>query len=112
MFLDYFPIATNENMIQLLEGHGGKRNTDMEGMLKAQEFKSSDIKQNAKNTATQQVKKATGAMAGLMSAMKERGERLEKLDNTASSLQNETANYASMAKQMKEKAKKKSLFGL
>ena len=84
----------------------------MEGMLEAQKIKSSDIKQKTNNTVTQQVKKATGAMAGLMSAMKERGERLEKLDNTASSLQNETVNYASMAKQMKEKAKKKSLFGL
>ena len=70
---------------------------------------------DAKHTnmaTTQKVNKATGAMADAMAAMKERGERLEKLDNTTASLQNETGNFADMAKQLKDKTKKKNIFGL
>ena len=68
---------------------------------------------DAKHTnIAQKVNKATGAMADAMAAMKERGEKLEKLDNTTASLQNETANFADMAKQLKDKTKKKNIFGL
>ena len=49
-------------------------------------------------------------MAQGMSALRERGERLEKLDNTTSNLNNEAANYADMARQLKEKNKEKAGF--
>ena len=49
-------------------------------------------------------------MAQGLSAMRERGERLEKLDNKTAQLQSDAQDYASLAKQMKEKNKKKAAF--
>jgi ABC-type transporter Mla subunit MlaD len=101
-------------MINLLKSYGGECNMNLQDMYDAQHEKEklkSSEKKHATNL-TQQTKTATGAISQAMSAMKERGERLEKLDNTTASLQNEATNYADMAKQLKEKTKKKSLFGL
>lgn len=55
-------------------------------------------------------KEATGAMSDAMSALRERGERLEKLANKTALLHSDASNYAEMAKQMKEKNKKKANF--
>jgi ABC-type transporter Mla subunit MlaD len=102
-------------MVNLLKSYGGECNMNLQDMFDVQhekeKLKSSDKTHMAANL-TQQAKTATGAISQAMSAMKERGERLEKLDNTTASLQNEATNYADMAKQLKEKTKKKSLFGL
>lgn len=100
--------------MNLLKGYGGK--PSLEGMLYDEEFeeqksRTSHTKQ-PKRTTTQSVNKANDVMADTMAAMKERGEKLEKLDNAAVSLEKETANFADMAKQLKEKTKKKSIFGL
>ena len=96
-------------MIELLETHGGKKNT-AEPLFKAAIEEQKRIKE-AKPTTQKTVAKAKGAasaMAQGMSALKERGERLEKLDNRTAELGNEAANFADMAKQLKEQTKKKS----
>lgn len=116
-FFVFFIAATNKNMINLLKGYGGKVNPNLRGMLYDEEHEKQKLKSNGatketKDLTTQKANSAVGAMAYAMSAMKERGERLESLDSTTASLQNEAANYADMAKQLKEKAKKKSIFGL
>jgi predicted double-glycine peptidase len=104
-------------MVNLLKKYGGQCNPNLKGILYDQQYeeqklKKSNIPQRTKNVTAQQANTATGALNEAMSAMKERGERLEKLDNAAASLGNEAANYAVMTKQLKEKTKKKSLFGL
>jgi len=93
-------------MIELLETHGGKKNTS-EPLFKAAIEEQKRIKE-AKPLAVAKAKGAASAMAQGMSALKERGERLEKLDNRTAELGNEAANFADMAKQLKEQTKKKS----
>lgn len=54
------------------------------------------------------------AMSEAMSTLRERGEKLERLDNKTAELHSEASNYAEMARKMKEKNRKKStnMFGL
>ena len=97
-------------MIDLLETHGGKKNT-AEPLFKAAIEEQKRIKEAKLTTTQKTVAKAKGAasaMAQGMSALKERGERLEKVDNRTAELGNEAANFADMAKQLKEQTKKKS----
>jgi hypothetical protein len=46
-------------------------------------------------------------MAQGMNALRERGERLQQLEGKTSQLHNDASSYAELAKQMKEKNKKK-----
>mmetsp|Transcript_11818 Transcript_11818/g.25918 ORF Transcript_11818/g.25918 Transcript_11818/m.25918 type:complete len:98 (-) Transcript_11818:895-1188(-) len=60
--------------------------------------------------AMAKAKEVTSVFSQGMSALRERGERLEKLDNKTAQLQSDASNYAQTAKQLKEKNQKKSKF--
>jgi hypothetical protein len=45
-----------------------------------------------------------------MSALRERGERLERVGNNTTNLYMDASDYAQLAKQMKEKSKTKTKF--
>ena len=110
--LDHAVLSENREMIQLLERHGGKTNASdvlFKSAVEEQKRITSETT-SPKTQAKKTIDKATSAMAQGMSALRERGERLEKLDNTTSNLNNEAANYADMARQLKEKNKKKAGF--
>lgn len=47
-----------------------------------------------------------------MAALKERGEKIEQMGETAQEMQNEAKNYADMAALLKEKVKKKKWYQL
>lgn len=53
--------------------------------------------------------KAAGAMN--MAALQERGKKLEKLENKTANLEQNASDYRDTARQLKEKAKKQSMFG-
>ena len=96
-------------MIQLLKQYGARRNIT-EGILfhgAVQEQKAMKREKTRKTdnlNRTSQVKAASGAMSEAMSALRVRGERLEKLDNKTAQRQHDAANYSSMAKKLKEKS--------
>ena len=106
-------LSENRELIELLESHGGKTNTAeplfKEAIEEQKRIKSETASASAKKTIAK-AKDAAGAMAQGLSAMRERGERLEKLDNKTAQLQSDAQDYASLAKQMKEKNKKKAAF--
>lgn len=103
----------NKDMIKLLEQYGAKTNSS-EVLFKSaiEEQKRLRLKEETPRTTNRKVvaklKGASGAMSEAMSALRERGERIEKLDSKTADLQNDAQNYADMAKQLKEKTKKKS----
>lgn len=109
-------LSEDKAMIDLLEQHGAKAHTsdvlfksavEEQKMLKEQTPKSKGKKTMAK------AKEAAGAMSQAMSALRERGDKIERLDNKTAQLQSDAQNYAEMAKQMKERNKKKAgMFGL
>ena len=110
--LDHAVLSENREMIQLLESHGGKTNASdvlFKSAVEEQKRITSETT-SPKIQAKKTIDKATSAMSQGMSALRERGERLEKMDNATSNLNNEAANYADMARQLKEKNKKKAGF--
>jgi len=113
--LDHAIQTNDKDMIQLLEHHGAK--TNMSEVL----FKSAIEEQEqlkGKLTASgikmmNKAKVATGTLSDAMSFLRERGEKIETLDNRTAQLKSGASDYAVMAKQMKGKNKKKaSLFGI
>jgi len=52
------------------------------------------------------------AMSRNMAALQERGDKLEKLDHRTADLEGNAAEYRETARQLKEKAKKQTVFGL
>ena len=99
-------------MIKLLEQYGAKTNSS-EVLFKSaieeqKRLKDETPRTTNKKTIGNKLKGASGAMSEAMSALRERGERLEKLDKKTADLHNDAQNYAEMAKQLKEKSKKKS----
>lgn len=112
--MDRFSAISNENkdMIQLLEQYGAKTNSS-EVLFKSaieeqKRLKKDETSRTTTRKAMAKLKGASGAMSEAMSALRERGERIEKLDSKTADLQNDAQNYADMAKQLKEKTKKKS----
>ena len=111
--MDRFSAMSNENkdMIQLLEQYGAKTNSS-EVLFKSAIEEQKRLKEETPRTTNRKVvaklKGASGAMSEAVSALRERGERIEKLDSKTADLQNDAQNYADMAKQLKEKTKKKS----
>ena len=55
---------------------------------------------------------AAKTMSRNMAALQERGDRLEKLDHRTADLERNAAEYRDTARQLKEKAKKQTVFGL
>ena len=92
-------------MIQLLEKHGAKRNAS-EVLFKSAIEEQKKMKN--KSTPFIKAKDASSAMAQGMNALRERGERLQQLEGKTSQLHNDASSYAELAKQMKEKNKKKA----
>lgn len=99
----------------LLEKHGAKKHSS-EVLFKSAVEEQNKLRseQSAPKSAAKKTigkaKAASGAIGQVMSAMRERGEKLETLDNKTSQLSGDASNYAQMAKQMKEKNKKKATF--
>ena len=98
-----------KDVIQLLEQYGAKTNSS--GVLfeaAIEEQKRLKEKSSKAGNRRNILSGAKGAMSEAMNALKERGDRIEKLDKKTADLQNDAQNYAEMAKQLKEKTKKKS----
>ena len=55
---------------------------------------------------------AVNTMSRNMAALRERGDRLEKIDDRTADLERNAADYRETARQLKEKAKKQNVFGL
>lgn len=114
--LDHAVLSENKDMIQLLEHHGGEEHSSevlFKSAIEEQNELKSGQSQSPKTSGKKMMakaKKATGAMSDAMSALRERGEKIENLDNKTAQLHSEASNYAEMAKQMKEKNKKKATF--
>lgn len=68
-------------------------------------------KKSFSSSVTEGAAGAAGALSQAMSAMRERGEKIERMDNKAAELESEASNYASFAKQLKEKNKEKASSG-
>lgn len=104
----------SDMMIQILEQCGAKKHSSEVLFKSALEEQKKLRSEQAPKTSTEKTvakaKGATGAMSQAFSALKERGDRIERLDNKTGQLQSDAANYAGMAKQMKEKNKKKAGF--
>ena len=100
-------------MIKLLEQYGAKANRSgvlFESAIEEQKrIKERTPKTNNRKTFDK-AKGAMGAMSEAMSALQERGDRIERLDKQTADLQHDAQNYAEMAKKLKQKAKKKSTF--
>lgn len=115
--LDHATLSENKDMIQLLENHGATTH-ESEVLFKSAVEEQNQLKSaKSPNTSDKKMmaraKGAVGTMSEAMSALQERGDRLEELGNKTAQLQSGASDYAQMAKQMKEKNKKKSnLFGL
>lgn len=100
--------------MKLLEQYGAKANRSgvlFESAIEEQKrLKEKTPKSDNRKTMATKAKGATNAMSEAMSALKERGDRIERLDQKSKDLQNDAQNYAEMAKKLKEKTKKKSTF--
>lgn len=110
--LDHATQNENKDMIQLLEHHGAKTKAS-EILFKRAIEEQEQLKRKPTTGGKKMMAKAkaaTGALSDAMSAIKERGEKIDRLDNKTSQLQTGASDYAKMAKQMKEKNKKKATF--
>ena len=112
--LDHAVLLENKDAMELLKNHGAKTNTSnvlFKGAVEEQEKLKNEQPQQSKGQKTiAKAKGAAGAMSQAMSALKERGEKIERLDNKAAQLQDEASNYADMAKKLKVENKKKATF--
>jgi uncharacterized protein (DUF2252 family) len=103
----------NKDIIKLLEQYGAVANSSkvlFESAIEEQKRLKEQTPKTANRKTMAKLQGATGAMSEAMSALKERGDRIEKLDRKTADLQNDAQSYAEMAKQLKEKTKKKSTF--
>mmetsp|Transcript_50356 Transcript_50356/g.107241 ORF Transcript_50356/g.107241 Transcript_50356/m.107241 type:complete len:616 (+) Transcript_50356:155-2002(+) len=109
--LDLATLSENRGMMKLLEQFGGKAHSS--GVLfKSAVEEQNEVKSGQYQSRSKQVmakaKGATVAMSEAMSALRERGETLDQLDNKSAQIHSNALNYADMAKKMKEKNKKKA----
>ncbi|KAL7499451.1 hypothetical protein ACHAWT_006986 [Skeletonema menzelii] len=111
--LDYAISYEEKDMIKLLEQYGAKANRSgvlFESAIEEQKRLKKRTPKTANRKTILRAEGATGAMSEAMNALKERGDRIEKLDKKTADLQSDAQNYAEMAKKLKEKSKKKSTF--
>merc|ERR1712087_32508 len=111
--LDYAILSGNKEMIQLFKSNGGKsNNASSEVLFKSAIEEQQQIQSELRTTTDKhvEVNNVSGAMSEAMSALRERGEKIEKLSHRTASLQSEAADYASNAKALKQNCKKRSLF--
>lgn len=101
-----------EEMTQLLEKHGAqakkknkewKATEELFGKVRAAEEKTARKKEEEER---QKAAAAQAQMSQNMRLMNERGQKIEEMDDKARHLNQEAQNYASMAKQLKEKSKR------
>ena len=100
-----------EDMIKLLEQYGAKANRSgvlFESAIEEQKRLKEQTPKTAHRKTVAKAEGAKGEMSEAMSALKERGDRIEKLDKKTADLQHDAQNYAEMAKKQKQKTKKKS----
>ena len=117
--LDHAALSDNSEVVKLLETNGAKRGTSVEALFK--DAIDEQMKTKTKPTLTTRMltivkakdaKDASTAMSEGLSALRERGEKLGQLESKTAQLQADAADYAKMAKQLKEKSKKKAnIFG-
>mmetsp|Transcript_14754 Transcript_14754/g.31269 ORF Transcript_14754/g.31269 Transcript_14754/m.31269 type:complete len:619 (-) Transcript_14754:64-1920(-) len=111
--LDLAALSENRDMSRLLERHGAQKHSS-EVLFKSAVAEQNELKSRSPRPrggkTMEMAKGATGAIFDAMSALRERGERIEHLDNKAAQLNSDAANYADMAKQMKEKNKQKAKY--
>ena len=100
----------SEEIINLLEQHGGNKNNkawkateELFGRVKATEEKVAAKKEEEQR---QKAAAAQAQMADNMRLMHERGQKIEEIDDKARHLNEEAANYADMARQLKEKTRR------
>lgn len=101
-------------MMTLLERNGGKKHSSvalfesaLEELEKIKSKTSSSLSRKFFSNA-----KTSGAVVQGLSALRERGDKLELMGNQTTMLHTNAANYAQLAKQMKDKSKNNSkLFG-
>ena len=114
--LDHAALSDNSEVVKLLEHNGAKKGASAEALFK--DAIDEQIKTKTKPTLTTRLltivkaKDASTAMSEGLSALHERGEKLGQLESKTAQLQADAADYAKMAKQLKEKSKKKAnIFG-
>lgn len=90
-------------------GVGGGNKDELFGRARTGDERAKDIHGVQGEKAL--VGEAASAASQNMGALQERGERLEKLQNKTSNLEQNAADYRDTARQLKEKAKKQSMFG-
>jgi hypothetical protein len=101
-------------MINLLEQYGGKKHASMvlfESAVEEQrQIKSETVSRTLGQKLFLKAKDSSSEMVHGMSALRERGERLERVGNNTTNLYMDASDYAQLAKQMKEKSKTKTKF--
>ena len=99
----------NSEMMDLIKGLGGEANAS-ECLFKSavQEREDLQKKETKESLLAGKAKKATGALSDAMNALRERGDRIEKLSHKSADLQSNAADYAANARALKEKQKKKA----
>lgn len=102
-------------MIRLLQSYGGQGNSKLKNTLydlahEKQRLIARNKTQTAMHPTISQANNTIGIISDTMPAMRERGEKLEKLEKATSSLERDAANYADMAKLLKGKSKKGFMF--
>lgn len=112
--LDHAALSDNSEVMKLLEHNGAKKGASAEALFKDAIDKQMETK--TKPTLTTRmltiVKAKESTMSEGLSALRERGEKLGHLESKTVHLQADAADYAKMAKQLKEKCKKKAnIFG-
>lgn len=99
----------NNEMMELIRGLGGEANASDCLFKSAIQEREELQKSNRKGSLlTGKAKKATGALSDAMHALRERGDRIEKLSHQTADLKSDAADYAANARALKEKQKKKA----
>ena len=102
-------------MMTLLERNGGKKHSSValfESALEELEKIKSKTSSSLSRKFFSNAKETSGAVVQGLSALRERGDKLELMGNQTTMLHTNAANYAQLAKQMKDKSKNNSkLFG-
>lgn len=107
--------AVDEDVIRLLQSYGGQGNPKLKNTLydqahEKQRLIASNKTQTAMHPTISQANNTIGIISDTIPAMRERGEKLEKIEKATSSLERDAANYADMAKLLKGKSKKGFMF--
>ena len=101
----------NNEMMDLIKGLGGEANAS-ECLFKSAIQEREELKKEESNRKGSllagKAKKATGALSDAMHALRERGDRIEKLSHRTADLKSDAADYAANARALKEKQKKKA----